>query len=249
MRIFGIKSDNTFSEYIHTPFQVDHEETVLENGLENNPDGIVEDGKLLIIGRQVTTNLGSYIDLLALDRKGDAVVIELKRDKTPRDTLAQALEYASFTEQLDSQQLEDILRTYLNDESLNLAEYHRQYFEIASDEAVTFNKDQRIVIVGQKITREIKQTASFLRDKGLNVTCVEFSFFQSEDGTQLLSQEIVVGEEASKPAHVASGSLPIITREEFLQACDENGKDFFNTIFEFAKKRICPFTWAQRVFH
>jgi RecB family endonuclease NucS len=87
MRVFGIEPDGKFKEYVQTPFQVQHEEAILES----NPDGIVEDGKLLIIGRQVITNLGSIIDLLALDRRGDVVVIELKRDRTPRDTLAQAL--------------------------------------------------------------------------------------------------------------------------------------------------------------
>ena len=59
--------------------------------LEKNPESIVEDGALLIIGRQIATNLGSYIDLLALDREGNTAILELKRDRTPRDTIAQAL--------------------------------------------------------------------------------------------------------------------------------------------------------------
>jgi hypothetical protein len=38
-----------------------------------------------------------------------------------------------------------------------LADHHREYFDQA--EAVAFNKDQRIVIVGQQVTPEIRQTA------------------------------------------------------------------------------------------
>jgi RecB family endonuclease NucS len=106
MRVFGIDQDGKFQEYVWTPFHTQHEEAVLEDGLKENPDGIVEDGKLLIIGRQVSTNLGTTIDLLALDRLGNVVVVELKRDRTPRDTLAQALEYASFAEQLNTHELE-----------------------------------------------------------------------------------------------------------------------------------------------
>ena len=98
MRLFGIEEEDTFKEFVKTSFKSDHEESVLESWLESNPDGIVEDGKLLMIGRQVTTNLGTFIDLLALDRQGNVVVLELKRDRTPRDTLAQALEYSSFVE-------------------------------------------------------------------------------------------------------------------------------------------------------
>ncbi|WP_429886589.1 endonuclease NucS domain-containing protein [Geoalkalibacter halelectricus] len=149
MRVFGIQSDGKFSEYIRTPFQVDHEEAILEEWLESNPDGIVEDGRILIIGRQVVTNFGGFIDLLGVDRHGDVVVVELKRDRTPRDTIAQSLEYVSFAERLDTAQLEGVLRSYLNDESLSLAEHHREYFELGLEEAIAFNKDQRIVIVGQ----------------------------------------------------------------------------------------------------
>jgi len=248
MRVFGIEPDGKFKEYVQTPFQAQHEEAVLEGWIEDNPDGIVEDGKLLIIGRQVSTNLGSVIDLLALDRQGDVVVIELKRDRTPRDTLAQALEYASFVGQLDTEQLQMVLRSYLNDDSLSLAEHHRESFELAPDEAVAFNKDQRIVIVGQKVTNEIRQTASFLRTKGVRVTCVEFSFFLSGTGTRLLSQDIVVGREPARPNLIPSGSLPVISQQDFLRSLDENGIMVFERLLEFAGQESMPIHWGTRGF-
>jgi len=248
MRVFGVQHDGQFSEYVQTPFQADHEEAVLEDWLESNPDGIVEDGRILIIGRQVVTNFGGFIDLLGLDREGDVVVVELKRDRTPRDTIAQSLEYASFAERLDTTQLEGILRSYLNDESLSLAEHHREYFELTSDEAIAFNKNQRIVIVGQRVTPDIRQTSTFLRSKGIRVTCVEFTFFQANGGTPLLSQEIVVGTESQKPKHVASGSLPIVTEEAFLASTDENGKAVFSKILELAKAKAMPIHWGTKGF-
>jgi len=248
MRVFGVQSDGQFSEYVQTPFQVDHEEAVLEDWLESNPDGIVEDGRILIIGRQVVTNFGGFIDLLGLDREGDVVVVELKRDRTPRDTIAQSLEYVSFAERLDTAQLEDILRSYLNDKSLSLAEHHREYFELGSDEAVAFNKDQRIVIVGQRVTPEIRQTATFLRYKGLRVTCVEFTFLQAGGGTRLLSQEIVVGTESEKPKQVSSGSLPVVTEDAFLASADENGRAVFARILELANSRAMPVHWGTKGF-
>ena len=111
MRVFGIDQDGTFKEFVKTAFDLDHEEAVLEEWLEANPDGFLDDDKVLIIGRQVTTNLGGFVDLLGVDRAGNVVVVELKRDRTPRDTLAQALEYASFAEQLDAERpvLPDLL--------------------------------------------------------------------------------------------------------------------------------------------
>jgi RecB family endonuclease NucS len=50
----------------------------------------------LLIGRQVRTGFDKLIDLLAVDANGTVIVIELKRDKTPRDVVAQAIDYASW---------------------------------------------------------------------------------------------------------------------------------------------------------
>ena len=105
MRIFSVGSGGGFTEYERLPFEVEHEESVLEKWLESNPDGILEDGRILIIGRQIRTDLGGFIDLVGVDREGNAVVVELKRDRTPRDVIAQALEYAAFAERLDADAL------------------------------------------------------------------------------------------------------------------------------------------------
>ena len=152
LRLFSIGSDGGFTEYERSAFETDHEEAVLEEWLASNPDGIVEDGRILIIGRQVRTDLGGFIDLLGVDREGSVVVVELKRDRTPREAVAQALEYAAFAERLDIEALEDVVCRYQNDESLSLADHHREYFGLDEADAVAFNKDQRIVIVGQHVT-------------------------------------------------------------------------------------------------
>ena len=248
MKIYSITPENKFQEYAEIGFQHEHQEMVLESWLENNPDKIIENGSLLIVGRQVTTNLGSFIDLLAIDRQGDLAVIELKRDRTPRETLAQALEYASFVEKLGYEQLEDILRNYADDEALNLAQYHKEYFGLVSDEAVVFNNDQRIVIVGQQVTPEIRQTSSFLRNKGVRVTCLEFTFFKADGGLRLLSTSIVVGNESKAIVKVTSGSLPIISEGSFLASLDENGKFVFEKILEWAKMNSFPIHWGTKGF-
>ena len=248
MRLFGITSEETFKEYIEREFQVEYRESVLESWLENNPHSIIEDGNLLVVGRQVTTNVGSFVDLLAIDRQGDVAVIELKRDRTPRETLAQALEYASFAERLDYEQLEDIFCTYMDDESANLAQYHREYFELATDEASAFNKDQRIVIVGQKITPGIRQTSAFLRQKGVRVTCVEFTFFETEDGLRLLSSDIVVGMELGRPSRISSSSLPLTSEKQFIESLDEYGRPVFEKLLDFAKAGVFPIHWGTKGF-
>jgi RecB family endonuclease NucS len=59
----------------------------------------------LIIGRQIRTGLGGIIDLLAIDEAGSIVLIELKKDLTPRGVVAQSLDYASWVENLASDEI------------------------------------------------------------------------------------------------------------------------------------------------
>src|SRR2546425_3062216 len=54
----------------------------------------------MLIGKQEDTGFGGRIDLLAIAPDGSLVLIELKRDKTPREVVAQALDYASWVEKL-----------------------------------------------------------------------------------------------------------------------------------------------------
>ena len=50
------------------------------------------DPRLLVIGREVETDFGGFIDILCIDAEGDLVIVELKRDRTPREVTAQALD-------------------------------------------------------------------------------------------------------------------------------------------------------------
>ncbi|MCY4412673.1 MAG: endonuclease NucS [Caldilineaceae bacterium] len=248
MRIFGIQPDGNFVEYGQESFHAGHTEETLHDWLESNPEGILEDNELLIIGREVLTDLGGYIDLLGVDPAGNVVVVELKRGRTPRDTVAQALEYSAFVERLDVDQLETISRTYMDDESLNFAEHHRQHFDLSESDAVAFNKDQRIVIVCQEVAPQISETAKFLNSKGVNVTCVEFAFFQAQDGARLMSQEIVVGEESRRPVQVISKAAPAIDEEKFLASLDENGRAVFSRLLEWSKEKSMSISWGVKGF-
>src|SRR5262249_42926698 len=62
----------------------------------------------MIIGRQVRTDWDGRIDLLAIDQEGNLIVIELKRNKTPREILAQALDYGSWVRNLKSDSIASI---------------------------------------------------------------------------------------------------------------------------------------------
>src|SRR5680860_1905036 len=69
----------------------------LENILEARID-ILGLGNRFQIGRQVVTDFGKRLDLLAIDGQGDLHVIALKKDRTQREVVAQALEYGFWVQ-------------------------------------------------------------------------------------------------------------------------------------------------------
>ena len=78
-------------------------EARLEDWIEEDISILSND--FLVIGRQVATEYGGAIDLLCLDRQGDVVVVELKRDKSPREITAQILDYASWVKDRSREQV------------------------------------------------------------------------------------------------------------------------------------------------
>jgi hypothetical protein len=248
VRLFRIDGDGRFTEYGERDSRLEFQEKDLESWLEQNQGAIIEDGKLLIIGKQIQTNLNAYIDLLAVDKEGDIAVLELKRDRTPRETLAQAFEYISFAERLDYEELNSLFQSYFVDETTSLSEYHRKYFELGEEESVSFNKDQRIVIIGQEITPSIRETAKYFRKKGFKVSCIEFTFFKMETGEELLSTEIVVGLEPQEKSGISSASLPKVDKDVFLESVSVFGRPLFEALLASAESNGWPIHWGTKGF-
>ena len=90
-------------------------ESHLESWLENSPGALTQDKPILWIGRQ-TSAAGEegtiFPDLLGVDSEGNLVIVELKKDRTPRDVVAQLLEYAAWANELSEKQVHDIAERY-----------------------------------------------------------------------------------------------------------------------------------------
>ena len=248
MKLFTIDKEGKLIQFKERNFAEDNREIDLEVLLEKNPEYFLENSNVLIIGRQVTTNLNTFIDLLGIDKEGNAVVIELKREKTPRETIAQILEYASFVENLNYEQLNKIYQDYSGDE-MNLEEYHQQFFQNDEDSKVAFNKSSKLMIVAQTISTEIKQTALFLRKKGINIYCLEFKYFLNKSNEKMISSDYVVGEEEFiKSEKIKSAELPKVDEKQFAASLNKYGETAFKTITNFAQENSLIFRWGSKGF-
>lgn len=147
------------------------------------------DPSLLIIGRQVVTDFGGRIDLLCLDQEGDTVVVELKRDKTPREIVAQALDYASWVTDLADDEIRKIASEYLNTESFDLV--FENHFGVSVPELL--NKTHKIMIVASAVDASSERIIRYLSDTHrVNINAATFQYFQTTSGAELLSRIFLV---------------------------------------------------------
>ena len=121
-----------------------------------------------LIGRQVITGHNQRIDLLAINEAGDLIIIEMKRDRTPREIVAQVLDYASWVATLTTQGVHDLTREY-NDRSL--AEIFRDRFGTALPE--TLNRAHQMLIVASAFDEASERIVKYLsevHDVGINAS-------------------------------------------------------------------------------
>jgi hypothetical protein len=153
----------------------------------------------LLIGRQEITSHGGRIDLLAIAPDGSLVLIELKRDRTPREIVAQALDYASWVEQLTSEKIAQIYQRFSN--GGNLDEAFQQHFGSALDEDM-LNQSHQIIIVAAALDAATERIIGYLNARDIAINAVFFQVFQHGDD-QLLSRAWLI-DPGETQANVAS---------------------------------------------
>jgi hypothetical protein len=138
----------------------------------------------MIIGRQEDTGLGGRIDLLAIAPDASLVLIELKRDRTPRDVVAQAIDYASWVEKLRAEDISAIYSRFAAGKSL--AEDFRQRFGQALDEDV-LNQNHQIIIVASSLDDSTERIVAYLSERDIPINVLCFQVF-THGAEQLLSR-------------------------------------------------------------
>jgi hypothetical protein len=162
----------------------------LEPWLASNPEILGTD--IMIIGRQVATKSGP-IDLLGIDRSGNTVIIELKRAGLPRETLAQAIDYASDAAEWTVERLSEICTGYTK---RTFEEAFAEAFPDADMENLNVNSTQRIVLVGFSIEASLERMIEWLSNSyGVNLNAIVLSYVKTKGGEELLTKTSVISEE------------------------------------------------------
>lgn len=174
---------------------------------------------LLVIGRQVDTDFGGIIDLLCIDENGDIVVIELKRDKTPRDITAQVLDYASWVKLLTPERIQSIASEH--PPKINLEEAYQMKFNQELPESI--NEEHRMLVVGSEIDSSSRRIINYLAETyGVPVNAVTFNYFKDGE-SELLARTFLIEQSKPQISGGRSKRRPRLTAEQLQEIADENG--------------------------
>jgi len=198
-----------------TKSKLDLEER-LEEWLAKDPSIISPD--LLIIGRQVQTH-GGPLDLLGMQENGDLVIMELKRDKTPREITLQVLDYATWVKQLDVYKIQDIANEYLQRVlSVSFEEAYRKKFTSELPESI--NEHHKMYVIGSEIDESSQRIIKYLsEDYGVDINAITFNYFKDQDAeflarVFLIEPSTQVVKQATRIMYLPPGMLQEIADEK-----------------------------------
>lgn len=134
----------------------------------------------MIIGQQEDTGTGGRVDLLALAPDGSLIIIELKKDRTPRDVVAQAIDYAVWVQDLKAEEIVAIYGRLKPGSSLS-DDFRNRFGQPLDEESL--NQNHQIIIVASSLDDSTERIVSYLteRDIAINVLCFQvFSHGQEQ---------------------------------------------------------------------
>jgi len=158
----------------------------------------------MLIGRQVNTTFGGYIDLLAIDADGSLIIIELKKDKAPRAVIAQAIDYASWVKKLSPEKIADIYAKFSNGGSLDQA--YANKFDSKLEEG-DLNQTHQMLVVAAELDSSTERIVSYLSSyMDIPINVLFFKVFKDGDNTYLSRTWMIDPVETQEKASSNTGS-------------------------------------------
>ena len=174
----------------------------LQEWIANNPEALGEE--LLIIQKEFNgfNDTNERLDLLALDKEGNLVIIENKLDDSGRDVTWQALKYASYCSSLTKEQIKNIYQTYLNKHfpEENAEENLKDFFNLDDYDEIVLNQglSQRIVLVAANFRKEVTSTVLWLMNFKIKVQCFKVTPYQLKEQLLVNFEQIIPMKDAEE---------------------------------------------------
>ena len=116
----------------------------------------------MLIGRQEPTDGGGRADLLAIAPDASLILIELKRGKTPRDVIAQTLDYASWLSGVGAAEVAAMYKRFQPERSLE-EEFKSKFGDSLDEDAI--NGSHQLVVVSSGVDASTERIVGYLASR------------------------------------------------------------------------------------
>lgn len=144
---------------------------------------------LLIIAKELILSSGKRLDLLAIDKQGALVVIELKRDDSGADVEWQAIKYASYCSNFTQDEIYEHFVEYLGTNDTDAQDKVEEFIDCDLED---LNQQQRIILVSKEFHSEVISAVLWLRESGIDIECIRLTPYQDEPGSLFINPEIII---------------------------------------------------------
>ena len=133
------------------------------------------------------------IDLLAIDKEANLVVIELKRTEDGGHMELQSVRYAAMVSTMTFQQAVQVYSEYLTKRKLDIDAESELLKFLGWDEAdeEEFANDVRIVLASAEFSKELTTAVLWLCDRGIDIRCVRLKPYGTKERIQLDVQQVI----------------------------------------------------------
>ena len=195
--------DQKISPVEETPLAAEHQEQELEEWITQAPE-ILGDEYLAIDRQRDIPGVGR-MDLLCIDKTGKLIVVELKRDRSPREAVAQALDYASWLNDADPEEILDYAKEYLEGE---LSEAFKDHFHAEMPDIVPQN--HKLLIVASRLDSSAERIVNYLRERyGVEFNVFLFKYAKLVSGREVLVRTVLLPE-SIRPAGRSRAKRPTV---------------------------------------
>lgn len=170
----------------------------IERWIRERPDLVGEPLKVVTNQFAQFTGAKDRLDVLALDRSGRLVVIEVKRDTSGDYQDLQALRYAAFVSTFRAEQLDDAYSSYVRrseNRVISQAEARAELEEFIGGRdlgEIDQDEEPRIILVAGRFEAGVTSTVLWLRRvHGLDISCVQLVPYEVA-GTLTLASSILI---------------------------------------------------------
>ncbi|GAL03431.1 hypothetical protein JCM19237_6325 [Photobacterium aphoticum] len=133
------------------------------------------------------------IDLLAIDKNANLVVIELKRDEIGAHMELQALRYAAMISTMTFDKACEYFQRYLQKagSEQNAREVLLDFVDLDESSLDDFGNDVRIVLASADFGKELTTSVLWLRDKGIDISCVRLTPYRYKEDVLINAEQII----------------------------------------------------------